>query len=617
MSGDNQSRKIAAGIREALDAGLNLQALDLARSARFGHAGSAEISYLGALASARMGAIDEAERWLADIDRASLGDSALTVDAWSLAGRIAKDRYAALRDKSSAAACDHARAALAHYRRALAAGGTAYPAVNAATMAMLAGDAPLARALAQEALAPQRTDGDHWDHASAGEALLVLGRDDEARARYAEAHRLAGSRFGDIASMRRQLLLIGSGSAREMAQVLPAPNVIAFSGHMIDRPDRATPRFPARLEALVATALRDRIASLGPSIGYAQAACGADILFLEAMQDAGFQTQIVLPFAPEHFIETSVRFAGENWIDRFHRVLGRATRVVLATEEPYLGDDVLFEHAANLIQGMAFLRAAELSAQPLMLTVRECHTPELVGGTVATTRNWTGKGGRIANIDLAALRGDTSGAPRDGADAAVNALPEPADRKAESQPSARARSLKSLLFADISGYTRMPEQYTPDFAEMFLGNCKAILDALDHPAIDVKTFGDGLFAVFELPSHAAEFATRLQQALRMVDWPALGLAPETGARIGLHTGPVFRVLDSVMGRPTFYGTHVNRTARLEPIVQPGHVFVTEEFAASLVADDQERFACDYIGSVPLAKRFGDARLYRLRRESAN
>jgi class 3 adenylate cyclase len=56
---------------------------------------------------------------------------------------------------------------------------------------------------------------------------------------------------------------------------------------------------------------------------------------------------------------------------------------------------------------------------------------------------------------------------------------------------------------------------------------------------------------------------------------------------------------------------VNRTARLEPIVRPGHIFVTEAFAASLAAEDDERFTCSYIGAMPLAKQFGEARLYRL------
>ena len=588
----------ASTIRAALDAGLNAQALDLARSATADAATAPEIHYLGALTSARMGAIGEAEKWLAQIDPESLGDSPLAVEVWSLAGRIAKEHYAEARDRTSAGAREFARAAIDFYQRAFDLSGTAYPAANAATMAMLSGDLPAAHALARQALATLGTAGDHWKHATAGEALLILDRLDEARAQYAEAYRLTGNRFGDLASMRRQLLMIGSAAARELATVLPAPQVIAFSGHMIDHPARASPRFPARLEARVATALYEKIENLGPSIGYAQAACGADILFLEAMQEAGMQTQIVLPFTPSQFIAASVSFAGDGWIRRFERVMARATRVVVATEEGFLGDDVLFEHAANLIQGMAFLRARELSAHPLMLTVHEPGTPELVGGTAATARSWSRKGGRIDNIDLAALRGGTSAQRHES--------------PARPAPSPRSRRLQSLLFADISGYTRMPEQYTPDFAEMFLGNCKKILDVLEHPAVDVNTFGDGLFAVFDRPSHAAEFALRLQQALSKVDWPALGLAAETGARVGLHTGPVFRVSDAVRAKTTFYGTHVNRAARLEPIVQPRHIFVTEEFAASLVAEDQDRLVCDYIGTMKLAKQFGDARLYRLR-----
>jgi tetratricopeptide (TPR) repeat protein len=593
----------ATVIREALNAGLNAQALDLARSAAADPGNPDEVLYLGALASARMGAIDEAEKALAEVDRETLGNSPLAVEVWSLAGRIAKDRFAASADRTGAAAQDFARAAIDNYERAYALGGGAYPAVNAATMARLAGDSPRATQLAQRALSTQGTGGDHWHHATAGEALLVLDQIGEARVHYAEAYRIAGHRFGDVASMRRQLLLIGSAAARELAALLPAPQVIAFSGHMIDHPERALPRFPAQLEAKVAAALRETIAALGPSIGYAQAACGADILFLEAMQDAGMQTQVVLPFPAVAFVASSVSFAGDAWIVRFERALARATRVVLATEEGFLGDDVLFEHAANLIQGMAYLRAMELSAHPLMLTVLERGAAEAIGGTQATARNWLRKGGRVENIDIAALRGD---APR---------VPPPAQAGTAKQeaPNARPRRmLASLLFADVSGFSRMPEQFAPRFAELFLGTAKRVLDSLPYQAIHANTHGDGLFLVFDLPSHAADFAHRLQHEIGQFDWPALGLAPETGVRVALHTGPLFRIFDPVTARHTFYGTHVNRTARLEPVVQPRSIFVTEEFAASLVAEDQVRFTCDYIGTMKLAKKFGDARLYRLR-----
>jgi class 3 adenylate cyclase len=158
----------------------------------------------------------------------------------------------------------------------------------------------------------------------------------------------------------------------------------------------------------------------------------------------------------------------------------------------------------------------------------------------------------------------------------------------------------------------MPEQFAPRFAELFLGTCRRLLDALDRPAVDANTRGDGVFVVFDQPREAAEFALRLGTAMREVDWRGLGLPPDTSARIGLHTGPVFRTWDPVMGKPTFYGTHVNRAARLEPVVSPGHVFATDAFAASLLATtSDDRLRCHYLGAMPLAKAFGEARLYRV------
>ena len=591
----------AATIREALDAGLNAQALDVARGAMAESAPAAEIRYLGALASARLGATGEAEKWLAGIDREPLGRSPLAVEVWSLAGRVAKERFAASRDRTSAAAREQAKSAIACYQQAFALGGAPYPAVNAATMAMLCGDGPLARTLAQQALAAAGAKGDHWQLATAGEALFLLGRTDEARSRYAEAHRLAGNRFGDVASMRRQLLLIGSDAAHALLEVLPAPRVIAFSGHMIDRPDRATARFPASLEPRVRTMLRDTIARFGPSLGYAQAANGADILFLEAMQDAGMQTQIVLPFPPQQFVETSVSFAGDAWTARFERGTGAREPRGAGDRRGLPGRRRAVRTRRQSDPGHGVPARPGTRDAAVDADGQRPGSRELVGGTASTARIWTRTGGQIENIDLAALRGDAAPAAR--------RVERPAMAAAQS---ARRRSLKSLLFADVSGFSKMPEQYAPDFAELFLGSCKSTIDALEHRPVHANTHGDGLFLVFERPSHAAEFAVRLQQAIAKFDWPALGLPAETGVRIALHTGPLFRIFDPVTGRITFYGTHVNRAARLEPVVQPHHIFVTEEFAASLVAEDQDRFTCDYIGTMQLAKRFGDARLYRLR-----
>ena len=324
---DRTSDDELASIRRALGDGLNATALDRVRRATQAHGdrAPAELLYLGALASVRMGATAEAEAWLRRIDADQVDDPSLAVDVWSLAGRIAKDRYADARDASADVARGYAGIAVERYRRAFEIGGSPYPAANAATMAMLLGDAALSREMAEQALAACERGNltDHWQHASKGEALLLLGRASEARTEYARARELAGGSFGDVASMRRQLMLIGSPAALELLDSLPAPAVIAFSGHMIDDPDRPDPRFPPALEAAVAAALRERIVRFRPAIGFSQAACGSDILFLEAMQDPGMQTHVVLPCATADFIESSVRFAGEAWVARFERVLAR------------------------------------------------------------------------------------------------------------------------------------------------------------------------------------------------------------------------------------------------------------------------------------------------------
>jgi len=599
-----------AAIRRMLAEGLTAMALDRVRQVTQQEGGRAppDVLFLGALASARMGAAHEARSWLDRIDTQRIDDVALAVDVWALAGRIAKDTFAALRATAPDRASAHAAIALGHYRRAFELSRLHYPAVNAATMASLLGRSDDAQALAAQALeACERTPQDnHWWHASRGEALLLLGRVGDAAEAYRRARQLAAHSFGDIASMRRQLMLIGSADAHALLSCVPAPRVIAFAGHMIDAPERATPRFPAGLEGAVASALRDRIGNIGPAIGFSQAACGADILFLEAMQAAGMQTHIVLPCATRDYLESSVAFADPGWVPRFEQVVSRATSKHFATDEPLLGDDILFEHASNLVHGIALLRAVELETVPLLLAVLDPSGEHHHGGTAATVDAWKRGGHAVEIVDLAALRGSPPAARR----GVRNAVHAPA------RTPAGRRRIQSLLFADVKGFSRLPEQFTPQFADLFLGLCKRLLDGLEHKAADANTRGDGIFLVFDRQADAARFAISLQRELSTVDWASLGLPGDTGARIGLHTGPVFKTWDPVMDKPTFYGTHVNLAARLEPVVQVGHIFATEAFAASLRAAGDASFRCHYIGELPLAKRFGDARLYRLSADDA-
>jgi class 3 adenylate cyclase len=109
---------------------------------------------------------------------------------------------------------------------------------------------------------------------------------------------------------------------------------------------------------------------------------------------------------------------------------------------------------------------------------------------------------------------------------------------------------------------------------------------------------------------AAHCASKLQATIRALDPAKIG---PMGLRLAGHVGPVFDCFDAVTKQRSFFGSHVTRTARIEPVTPEGEVFVTEPFAAALaLGAGHERanneFACDYVGDVPAAKGFGNLRM---------
>ena len=86
-------------------------------------------------------------------------------------------------------------------------------------------------------------------------------------------------------------------------------------------------------------------------------------------------------------------------------------------------------------------------------------------------------------------------------------------------------------------------------------------------------------------------------------------------RLGGHFGPVSSGVDPILKAPSFFGAHVSKAARIEPITPPGEVYVTEHFAAKLALDPKNEFECEYVGEIPMAKDYGNLRMYLLRRMS--
>jgi hypothetical protein len=107
------------------------------------------------------------------------------------------------------------------------------------------------------------------------------------------------------------------------------PASLLFTGHVIDKPERPKPRFPPRLARAARLRIRAAIASYlegrpgKPLVGFASGARGGDILFHEECRAAGIATMIVLPFAPEVFISSSVELTRSDqgrWIRRFRKL---------------------------------------------------------------------------------------------------------------------------------------------------------------------------------------------------------------------------------------------------------------------------------------------------------
>ena len=388
-----------AAIRRMLDQGQTFLAHDLARKALRRFPDSARLRQATALALLRAGALAEAQGTLEELYPVPLradsvplrhGDEA-DEETLGLIARVYKDLWRRS-DRT-----EDARRARDAYQRGFEASGGSWTGINAATLSWIVGDRMRAAQLAAlvldaTSLAAPPTEADrYWHWATRGEALLLLGREAEAVAAYAHAASLAGRRYGAVAASRQQLhLLAGYGFPvpRQLFQALPPPVVVVSVGHMLDRPGRAEPRFPPSEEAAVRAQIVRHLDEMDARIGYCSAACGADLLFIEAMHARGAEVHIVLPYPPADFLEASVRYAGTPWVARFEEALARAASVKYLSEESVQGDDSLFAWMGRMLLGYATLAAQPLGAEPVLLAVWDGRASALAGGTADLVAGW-------------------------------------------------------------------------------------------------------------------------------------------------------------------------------------------------------------------------------------
>jgi tetratricopeptide (TPR) repeat protein len=296
--------------------------------------------------------------------RVVLEDHPNDTETWSLLGRVDKDAWTAAWRRSDltlqgmrAAASDEEallRSAIDSYMRAYRIQlSHYYSGINALTLMVLANhltrDPQYEEAIAKlegavRFAAECETDEAqlYWAKATLGDLAMLGDETSRVVAAYKAAIARSEKDWFALTSTRAQLELLATLGFRPRVvkaalalfdraiERLKPPEgrwqprqVVLFSGHMVDAPDREEPRFPLGKVPIAAERIGAALDALGvgpEDLAFSQAASGGDLLFIEACQKRGARSQVLLPFPEPRFIENSVvQSAGaDEWRRRFY-----------------------------------------------------------------------------------------------------------------------------------------------------------------------------------------------------------------------------------------------------------------------------------------------------------
>ena len=192
-----------------------------------------------------------------------------------------------------------------------------------------------------------------------------------------------------------------------VAPVAPR-HTILFTGHMVDAPDRPTPRFPAaRVEAAaqrIAAAL-DEIGAGSEDLALTQGAAGGDLLFAEACIARAVPLRLLLPLAQPEFAAASLLpvVDGPAWHARFRAVvdqLAEPPREAPAALGPLAPGDDAFVRANRWLLDSALAYGAD---KLICVCLWDGGGGDGPGGTRHLVDAVRAAGGRVVRIDANAL----------------------------------------------------------------------------------------------------------------------------------------------------------------------------------------------------------------------
>jgi hypothetical protein len=148
-----------------------------------------------------------------------------------------------------------------------------------------------------------------------------------------------------------------------------AATVVVVAGRRVDAPEAAVERFPLHKRDSVRDAIAAVLAGHSVSTVVSSAACGADLLALEAARALRIRRRVILPFPAPRFRATSVVDRPGDWGPLFDALVAEATAegnlVVLGNEE---GDTAYAKaNSAILDEGDALASAAQAAKRALIV----------------------------------------------------------------------------------------------------------------------------------------------------------------------------------------------------------------------------------------------------------
>lgn len=157
----------------------------------------------------------------------------------------------------------------------------------------------------------------------------------------------------------------------------------------------------------------------------------------------------------------------------------------------------------------------------------------------------------------------------------------------------------SIMFTDIVNSSRLATAmgdrlWSSEVARHFAALRKNIEDSDGQ---FVKSLGDGTMSSFPEPAQALHAAQTILQASKQSDGPAIAL------RIGIHTGNVVQTNDD------FFGTVVNKAARIAALAAPGEITVSD--ATREMVGDTRDYRFVNTTSVQLQGLEGEHLIHRL------